>query len=78
MLTPCVFSPSAAVHLSPDDTVGSLKRELEAQTQVAVKRQKLLGLKTKDNKLAGDDATIANLSIKPNAKVLVICERHAN
>jgi hypothetical protein len=40
-----------------------------ACTQVSTKRQKLLGLKTKDKKLAGDEARIAELDIKANAKV---------
>lgn len=57
------------LHLSPNDTVGCLKRELEAVTQVSVKRQKLLGLTTKDKKPAKDEALIGDLAIKANAKV---------
>jgi hypothetical protein len=38
-------------------------------SQVDPKRQKLLGLKTKDGKMATDEAAIADLAIKPNTKV---------
>jgi hypothetical protein len=40
-----------------------------ACAQVDPKRQKLLGLKTKDGKMATDEAAIADLAIKPNTKV---------
>lgn len=42
---------------------------LHACAQVDPKRQKLLGLKTKDGKMATDEAAIADLAIKPNTKV---------
>jgi hypothetical protein len=41
-------------------------------TQVDPKRQKLLGLKTKDGKAATDEAVIADLAIKPNAKIMMM------
>lgn len=40
------------VQLQAADTVETLKHRLEQDTKVQVKRQKLLGLKTKDGKLA--------------------------
>ena len=58
------------VELAEGDTVAELKRALQERTQVDVKRQKLLGLKTRDGKMAGDDARLGDLAIKPNAKVL--------
>lgn len=36
------------------------------------KRQKLLGLKTKDGKAATDEAVIADLVLKPNTKVMMM------
>lgn len=49
--------------------VNLLTQRLLHGLQVDPKRQKLLGLKTKDGKLATDEATIADLAIKPNSKV---------
>lgn len=45
--------------------------------QVDTKRQKLLGLKTKDGKAAGDEAVIADLAIKPNTKVMMMGQPEA-
>ncbi|GBF89622.1 ubiquitin-like domain-containing CTD phosphatase [Raphidocelis subcapitata] len=64
-----------AVHLSPDDTVSSVKHKLEQQTQVSAKRQKLLGLKTKDGKLAGDDAKVGDLAVKATTKIMMMGQR---
>lgn len=49
--------------------VGAACLTLHACAQVDPKRQKLLGLKTKDGKMATDEAAIADLAIKPNTKV---------
>eukprot|EP00955_Chlamydomonas_euryale_P099519 365224-Chlamydomonas_euryale.AAC.4 len=61
-----------AVELAPDASVSDLKRELEARTTVAPKRQKLLGLKRKDGKPAGDDDALGDLALKPGAKVMLM------
>ena len=42
-------------------TVGELKRQIAEQTSVAPKRQKLLGLKAKNAKLASDEVLIEDL-----------------
>lgn len=60
------------VELQEDETVASLKRALQQHTQVDPKRQKLLGLKTKDGKPATDEAAIADLVIKPSTKVMMM------
>jgi hypothetical protein len=60
------------VELPEQDTVASLKRALQQHTQVDPKRQKLLGLKTKDGKAATDEAVLADLLIKPNTKVMMM------
>ena len=62
-----------AVELAGVETVAELKRALQERTHVDCKRQKLLGLKTRDGKLATDDARVADLAIKPNTKVRVRC-----
>jgi len=43
--------------------------------QVSAKRQKLLGLKTKDGKLAGDDARVGDLAIKTSTKIMMMGQR---
>lgn len=65
------------MHLSPDDTVASVKHKLEQQTQVSAKRQKLLGLKTRDGKLAPDDALVSDLALKAATKVMMMGQREA-
>ncbi|KIZ06716.1 ubiquitin-like domain containing CTD phosphatase 1 [Monoraphidium neglectum] len=64
-----------AVHLTPEDTVATVKHKLEQQTQVSAKRQKLLGLKTRDGKLAGDEAKVSDLAIKASTKVMMMGQR---
>ena len=54
------------------DTVGGLKRVIEAQTAVQPKRQKLLGLKVKGGKAVTDDTAFAELVLKPGQKVTVM------
>ena len=54
------------------DTVGTLKRCIEAQTAVQPKRQKLLGLKVKGGKVVTDDTAFAELVLKPGQKVTVM------
>lgn len=54
------------------DTVGTLKRVIEAQTAVQPKRQKLLGLKAKGGKVVTDDTDFAELMLKPGQRVTVM------
>jgi hypothetical protein len=61
-----------AVDLSEGETVGSLKRKIEEKTRVQPKRQKLIGLKAKGGKLAGDHALISDLILKPGQKVMMM------
>ena len=61
-----------AIDIDEGESVGSLKRRIHEQTKVPPKRQKLLGLKAKGGKLAGDDVLIADLSIKPGQKIMLI------
>lgn len=65
------------VELPESDTVANLKRVLQEKTAVDPKRQKLLGLKTKDGKMATDEAAIADLAIKPNTKVMMMGQPEA-
>ena len=58
--------------LEPTETVAGLKRVLELETNVLVKKQKLLGLKTLAGKPATDDTPITELSIKPNQKIMLM------
>lgn len=43
--------------------------------QVSAKRQKLLGLKTKDGKLAGDESRVTDLAIKATTKIMMMGQR---
>lgn len=60
------------VDVSDGDTVGSLKRKIEEQTRVQPKRQKLIGLKAKGGKLAGDDVLVSDLALKPGQKIMLM------
>lgn len=55
-----------------EETVEGIKRKLEASTTVQPRRQKLLGLKTKEGKLAGDDCLVGELLIKPNMTIMML------
>ena len=55
-----------------EETVGSLKRKIEQETRVQLKRQKLLGLKAKGGKMATDDILIKDLALKPGQKIMLI------
>jgi Ubiquitin family len=62
-----------SVRLVDGDTVGSLKRKIEAETEVAPKRQKLLGLKAKTGGgLPADTVPVSDLLIKPGMKVMMM------
>ncbi|PNH07422.1 Ubiquitin-like domain-containing CTD phosphatase 1, partial [Tetrabaena socialis] len=54
------------------DTVLALKHKLEGQTSVLAKRQKILGLKTKEGKPATDESAVGELLIKPSVKFMMM------
>ncbi|EFJ40041.1 hypothetical protein VOLCADRAFT_108373 [Volvox carteri f. nagariensis] len=60
------------VKLDPTETVLQLKHKLESETNVLAKRQKILGLKTKDGKQATDESSVGELQIKPNVKFMMM------
>ncbi len=60
-----------SVELEPTESVGDLKRKLEALTQVRSTRQKLLGLKTSAG-AATDDTKVEELAIKPGQKFMLM------
>lgn len=60
------------VELPEEQKVADLKRVLQEHTRVEPKRQKLIGLKTKDGKAATDEAALSDLAIKPNTKVMMM------
>jgi ubiquitin-like domain-containing CTD phosphatase 1 len=53
-------------------TVGDVKSMLEVKTTINPKRQKLIGLKTKDGKLATDDSIVSHLLLKPGVKIMLM------
>ena len=61
-----------AIDVDEGESVGSLKRRIHEQTKVPPKRQKLLGLKAKGGKLAGDDVLISDLALKSGQKIMMI------
>lgn len=62
-----------SVTLADDDTVGSLKHKIEAETEVAPKRQKLLGLKAKKGGgVPADTVHVSELLLKPGMKVMMM------
>lgn len=70
----CIKWQGRELNLELEETacVADLKRELQAQTNVAPKRQKLLGLKRRDGKPAGDEDALGELALKPGAKVMLM------
>lgn len=64
-----------SVQLDDTDSVATLKHRLESQTKVQAKRQKILGLKTKDGKPANDEALASDLAptcFKAGAKFMMM------
>lgn len=61
-----------SVPVEETDDVASLKRKLEADTRVLVKRQKILGLKTKAGKPAADTDLFSSILLKPGTKLLLM------
>ncbi|CAB4019793.1 ubiquitin-like domain-containing CTD phosphatase 1, partial [Paramuricea clavata] len=64
-------------NIEPSWTVLQLKQQICKQTGVLPERQKLLGLKYK-GKVPGDDIKVSLLSLKPNAKVMMMGTREEN
>ncbi|EFN54831.1 hypothetical protein CHLNCDRAFT_134850 [Chlorella variabilis] len=60
------------IHVDADESVQGIKRKLEAATSVSEKRMKLLGLKARSGKPAGDADIVADLVLKPGAKLLMM------
>ncbi|KAL4857255.1 Ubiquitin-like domain-containing CTD phosphatase 1 [Chlorella vulgaris] len=58
------------IHVEAEETVQGIKRKLEAATSVSEKRMKLLGLKTRSGKPAGDTDTVADL--KPGGRIMMM------
>lgn len=65
-------SKDIEVSLPIDATILDLKLKLFDDTNVPTDRQKLLGLKGPDGKLAGEDAALASLNLKPTTKVMMM------
>lgn len=61
-----------SVPMEETDDVASLKRKLEVDTRVLVKRQKILGLKTKAGKPATDADLFSQIALKPGTKLLLM------
>ncbi|GMH45984.1 hypothetical protein BSKO_13948 [Bryopsis sp. KO-2023] len=59
------------IPVDPEDTVEAVKRKIQDKTNVAPKRQKLLGLKAK-GKLAQDDSLMSDVKLKPGQKVMMM------
>lgn len=59
------------IPFEPEDTVEAVKRKIQGKTNVAPKRQKLLGLKA-NGKLAQDDSLMSDVKLKPGQKVMMM------
>lgn len=60
------------ISLPLDSTVMDLKLKLVDETNVPPERQKLLGLKQTNGKLAEGDVRLASLNLKPTTKVMMM------
>lgn len=60
------------ISLPLDATILDLKLKLFDDTNVPTERQKLLGLKGADGKLAGEEVELATLNLKPTTKVMMM------
>ena len=60
------------IPVGADDTVQSLKRKIEAETNVQPQRQKLLGLKRRAGGMPGDDDPVSGLLLKDGQKVMMM------
>jgi ubiquitin-like domain-containing CTD phosphatase 1 len=60
------------IALPVDSTILDLKLKLLDETNVPPERQKLLGLKASDGKLAADQVKLVDLNLKPTTKVMMM------
>ncbi|KAL4441219.1 hypothetical protein ABPG77_011456 [Micractinium sp. CCAP 211/92] len=65
------------LHVAAEESVQGIKRKLEAATTVSEKRMKLLGLKGRGGKPAGDGDTVADLLLRPGSKVMMMGQPEA-
>lgn len=65
-------SKEIPIKYADGDTVATLKRKIQEETRVQPKRQKIMGLKAKGGRMAGDDTPLAELVIKPGAKLMML------
>uniref|UniRef100_A0A7S1SVM3 protein-serine/threonine phosphatase n=1 Tax=Tetraselmis chuii TaxID=63592 RepID=A0A7S1SVM3_9CHLO len=61
-----------SLSLEGEQTVGELKERIRDETAVDPKRQKLLGLKTKDKQVVSDDVKLCDLAVKPGQKLILM------
>ena len=54
------------------DSIKDLKSVIHKKTGVKPEHQKLLGLKLKSGKAAGDDSLVGDLNVKPNTKIMMM------
>lgn len=60
------------VSITDTETISDLKRKISELTEVPPKRQKLLGLKARGGKPAGDAASISELVLKPGQRIMMM------
>jgi hypothetical protein len=60
------------VELEPSSTICDLKRHLEVETSVPLKRQKVFGFKGKPS----DDTQLSTLKLKPKTKLKMMGGNH--
>ena len=60
------------MELEDTKTVLDLKVHLQGLTNILPASQKLLGLKAKGVKMADDSAILADLNVRPNAKIMLM------
>ena len=65
-------SKDLSIQVEQEADVGCLKRKIQEHTGVQPKRQKLLGLKTKEGKLANDDVLVSHLALKVGQKIMMV------
>lgn len=65
-------SKDLSIEVEQQADVGCLKRKIQEHTGVQPKRQKLLGLETKQGKLASDDVLVSDLALKAGQKILMV------